>query len=136
MRKVAIAGVLLTLLTATLAADNWPQWRGPLATGVSPERQLPERWSDTENIAWKAAIGGLGVSSPVVWGDRVFVTSQAGSGVVRPGPRLVQSGDPLQAGERPLTTATGEGLLPLPFPCLPARSAPSDFCQRGWPAKS
>jgi len=107
MRKVAIAGVLLTWLTTALAADNWPQWRGPLATGVSPERQLPERWSDTENVAWKAAIGGLGVSSPVVWGDRVFVTSQAGSGVVRPGPRLVQGGDPLQAGERPLAAATG-----------------------------
>lgn len=95
--------VLLTVGAAvTIQAENWPHWRGPGAIGVSQEKGLPTRWSDSENVAWKAPIRGLGISSPVVWGDRVFVTSQAGSGESRPGPSLVQSGDPVAAGERPL----------------------------------
>lgn len=106
--------VLLTLASATLDAENWPQWRGPGAAGVSSEVGLPSRWSDTENIAWKAPLSGLGISSPIVWGDRVFVTSQAGAGRSRPGPRLFQQGDAAAAGERPLgtgssTAASGAG---------------------------
>jgi len=101
--------VLLTLsLTGALSAENWPNWRGPTSTGTSPESGLPVKWSDTENVAWKAPIRGLGISSPIVWGDRVFVTSQVGTGVARSGPRLVQSGDAAEAGERALGgTATG-----------------------------
>jgi outer membrane protein assembly factor BamB len=103
MRSVGLIGLGLSVLfCGTLGADDWPQWRGPLASGVSPERGLPTRWSDTENIAWKAQIRGVGVSSPIVSGDLVFVTSQAGNGVVRPGPRLVQGGNPADAGERAL----------------------------------
>src|ERR671919_1715198 len=94
--------VVIGLLVVHLHADNWPQWRGPMASGVSSEQGLPVRWGDGENIAWKAALRGLGISSPIVWGERVFVTSQAGTGVVRPGPRLVQGGNPAEAGERPL----------------------------------
>jgi outer membrane protein assembly factor BamB len=101
-RALALSLVLSGCLVAVLRADDWPHWRGPSASGVSTERGLPERWSQTENIAWKAPLGGQGVSSPVVWGDLVFATSQTGSGTVRPGPRLVQGGNPLDAGERPL----------------------------------
>jgi outer membrane protein assembly factor BamB len=90
------------LFRATLTAEDWPQWRGPSASGVSPERGLPTRWSETENIAWKARIRGLGISSPIVSRDLVFVTSQAGTGEVRSGPRLVQGGNPAEAGERAL----------------------------------
>ena len=54
---------------------SWSQWRGPLGTGSSPDAAPPTRWSETENIAWKCALPGLGHSSPVVWGDRVFVTT-------------------------------------------------------------
>ncbi|MGB2715580.1 MAG: PQQ-binding-like beta-propeller repeat protein [Vicinamibacterales bacterium] len=103
MRKTCV--VLITAFTAavaTLGAENWPHWRGPSFSGVSGEPKLPSRWSDTDNIAWKAPVRGLGISSPIVWGNLVIVTSQAGSGVVRPGPRLVQGGNPLEAGERPL----------------------------------
>jgi outer membrane protein assembly factor BamB len=63
---------------------------------------LPVHWSDTENIAWKASIRGLGISSPIVWGERVFVTSQLGGGESRRGPRLFQAGDAAAAGERAL----------------------------------
>ena len=92
---------------ASLAAADWPQWRGPRGLGVAPDRTLPVRWSATENIAWKAPLGGVGVSTPIVSGDRVFVTSQIGAGVRRPGnhPRLVQTGDPTALGERPLESA-------------------------------
>ena len=103
-RTCATVASLLASLVATLGADQWPQWRGPSASGVSSEAGLPLRWSDTENIAWKASLTGLGISSPIVWKDLVFVTSQVGNGEIRPGPRLVQGGNPLDAGERPLAT--------------------------------
>jgi outer membrane protein assembly factor BamB len=99
----------LAVPSTVVDAEDWPHWRGPSASGVSPERGLPSRWSDTENVAWKAKIRGLGVSSPIVSRDLVFVTSQAGAGVVRPGPRLVQGGNPADAGERPLGGAAASG---------------------------
>src|SRR5688572_18199640 len=71
--------------SASLSAENWPTWRGPDTGGVSPEANLPVKWTDTENIAWQAPLRGLGVSSPIVWGDRVFVTSQEGAGTRRAG---------------------------------------------------
>lgn len=110
-RPLALAATVVTLLAVELGADHWPHWRGPSASGVSRESALPERWSDSENVAWKAPLRGLGISSPIVWGDLVIVTSQAGSGTVRPGPRLVQGGNPTEAGERPLGggVASGDG---------------------------
>src|SRR2546430_2635952 len=55
-RTCATVASLLASLVATLGADQWPQWRGPSASGVSSEAGLPLRWSDTENIAWKASL--------------------------------------------------------------------------------
>ena len=60
---------------AALQAENWPQFRGPQAGVVSDDPRLPETWSATENVAWKAGVPGTGWSSPVVWGDHVIVTS-------------------------------------------------------------
>ena len=103
MKSVTLA-VMMVMAVAPLRAENWPHWRGPAATGVSAETGLPERWSDTDNVAWKAPVRGLGISSPVVWGDRVFVTSQIGRSARRAGnhPTLVQGGNPTEAGERAL----------------------------------
>lgn len=99
--------IVILLGRVTVAAENWPAWRGPHATGVSAETNLPERWSGTENVAWQAALRGAGVSSPVVFGNRVFVTSQEGSGRRRQGnhPSLTQGGDKATSGERTLTGA-------------------------------
>ena len=72
---IVLAGVIAPLL----AAENWPQWRGPSSLGVSSESGLPAEWSENEGVAWKAELAGLGVSSPIVWDDRVFVTSQIGA---------------------------------------------------------
>ncbi len=101
--------LLLFASLVTLHADDWPHWRGPATSGVSSERGLPERWSDTENLAWKAKLDGLGISSPIVSGDLVFVTAQLGNGDVRPGPRLMQSGNAVEAGERPLGAGPARG---------------------------
>ncbi len=57
------------------AAENWPQFRGPESSGVADDPKLPDSWSSTKNVVWKTEIPGSGWSSPVVWGDRIFVTS-------------------------------------------------------------
>lgn len=79
-RPAAVTAALLaigTVLGASTspAADNWPQFRGPGARGVSDETDLPDTWSRTQNVVWTAKIPGRGWSSPVIWGDRIFLTS-------------------------------------------------------------
>jgi outer membrane protein assembly factor BamB len=70
---------LLSLsINATVQAENWPQWRGPRANGVSEEKGLPTEWSDTRNVKWKVPLFGAGVSAPVVWGDAVLLTASDG----------------------------------------------------------
>src|ERR1044071_292487 len=59
---------------------NWPQFRGARSLGVSAARGLPDRWSATENVAWKTDIPGRGWSSPIVWGNRLFLTSVVNKG--------------------------------------------------------
>ena len=102
MQRPIIFVTICLGIALAVHAENWPNWRGPSASGVSPEKGLPATWSDTQNLAWKARLRGLGISSPIVWSDRIFVTSQAGSGLSRRGPRLYQQGDAAAAGERPL----------------------------------
>jgi outer membrane protein assembly factor BamB len=76
------------LLSATAGAANWPQWRGPGGMGVSTEKNLPVEWSASKNIKWKTAIAGRGHSSPVVWGNKIFLTT-AIEGDVVPGAKAV-----------------------------------------------
>ena len=59
----------------SIRAENWPGWRGPSGDGVSAGKGIPTKWSSTENIAWKITVPGEGHSSPIVWGDKVFLTS-------------------------------------------------------------
>lgn len=67
--------LLLSLLATSALAEDWPGWRGPRGDGISSEKNIPTQWSNTENIHWKVAIPGKGHSSPIVWQDRVFVTT-------------------------------------------------------------
>jgi outer membrane protein assembly factor BamB len=72
---VCVLGILCTnLLAFTAVAENWPAWRGPQGSGVSTEKMLPLKWSKTENVRWHVSLPGPGNSSPIVWGDRVFVS--------------------------------------------------------------
>src|SRR5689334_7634414 len=73
MKTASCLGLLL--LTASLPAEEWPAWRGPRGDGTSAEAYVPVRWSETENVVWKVPLPGVGHSSPVVWGDRIFVTT-------------------------------------------------------------
>jgi outer membrane protein assembly factor BamB len=66
------------LLVVGVAAANWPQFRGPDGTGVSPEKGLPTTFGPTENVKWKADLPGRSVASPVVFGKKVFITAASG----------------------------------------------------------
>ena len=72
--------------TTALPAENWPAFRGPTGDGVSEATNLPTRWSETENIRWKVAIHGKGWSSPVVWGDQIWLTTADEVGVNKNAP--------------------------------------------------
>lgn len=73
-----------SISSASSAGSNWPQWRGPDSQGISHDRGIPVEWSSAKNIQWKTAIAGRGHSSPIVWEDRVFLTSSI-EGPVVPG---------------------------------------------------
>ena len=88
---VVLAGLVAAAslsMAARLAADNWPQWRGPDGQGISSEKDLPTSWTPDKNIAWKTALPGSGHSSPIVWGDWIFVTAVL-EGEVVPGAKAV-----------------------------------------------
>jgi outer membrane protein assembly factor BamB len=74
LTEALFGAALLLTLGRIAAADNWPAWRGPDMTGQCKERNLPLKWSAEENVRWKAPLPGPGMSSPIVWGDRIFLT--------------------------------------------------------------
>src|SRR6476661_4788946 len=80
MKPAGILMVVMSLGLAAAALANWPQWRGPTADGIAPDNQVPVDWASDRNIAWKVPLSGLGTSTPIIWGDRVFLTSQTGDG--------------------------------------------------------
>ena len=71
-------------LHAATTNANWPQFRGPDGAGISASTNLPDHWSATENVAWKTDLPGRSWSSPIVWGDRVFLTAVVNSGESEP----------------------------------------------------
>lgn len=87
MKRCPAIWCWLVLCLALLAVDsaraeNWPQWRGPNHDCISKETNLPAEWSATKNLAWKVALPGMGGSTPAVWNDRIFVTSEDGEALV------------------------------------------------------
>ena len=100
--------------------EQWPQWRGPKATGVAPNADPPVVWSETKNIRWKVAIPGSGLSTPIIWGDRVYLQTAI---------PVDQTGDgeepALEARELPLRRridgGPDEGQRPTPRPGDDAR---------------
>jgi outer membrane protein assembly factor BamB len=73
MNRAAVSLMFLTIASSAPSAEHWPQWRGPALNGVSAERNLPVKWSATENITWKLALPAWSGSTPIVWGERVFL---------------------------------------------------------------
>ncbi len=78
MRQGFLALVVLAFAAPALTA-NWPGFRGPHGNGAADEKTLPLQWGPKDNIAWKVALPGPGASSPIIWGDRVFVTAFTGT---------------------------------------------------------
>ena len=74
-RTLPVFLALLVSLIAQQASANWPSFRGPQGTGVSPSGNPPIEWSEAENVLWKVPLDGVGHASPVVWGDRIYVLS-------------------------------------------------------------
>lgn len=87
-RQVTLFSILLLALitfiafntTARSIGSNWPQWRGPEGQGISTDKNLPTEWSDTKNVLWKVELPGKGFSQPIIWGNKVFLTTDIEGG--------------------------------------------------------
>lgn len=100
-KTVKLLAVLVVVAHSVLGQQPetyWPQWRGPTGNGVAPHADPPTEWSETENVAWKIELPGRGSSTPVVWGDRLYVTTAIPVG---DGPARADAADPPGAGQGP-----------------------------------
>ena len=124
MKSRAIFTIILFLAacTLTLGGNNWPQWRGPTHNGVSDETNLPLHWSTTENIQWKLTLPGRSGSTPIVWGDQIFVVSTRDDQIIisckvsRPGDLIAVYRDLARRTRQPLhlgLTEAGMGVKGL-----------------------
>jgi outer membrane protein assembly factor BamB len=79
---VALAALVWLVATDSAQAENWPNWRGPQQNGISTETEVPVKFSATENVRWKLPLPGPAGATPVVWDDRVFLTSATEEGAL------------------------------------------------------
>ena len=80
MRRITAATLLVLLCVTAQAGDSWPQFRGPDGNGHSDARDLPLNWSETKNVVWKTPIHDRGWSSPVIYGNQIWLTTAAPDG--------------------------------------------------------
>lgn len=82
-------------------SSNWPHWRGPLANGIAPQARPPVTWSETENVQWKVAVPGRGHSTPIIWGDQIFLQTAIATGKKVPAEekKSAQAAAPLVFGQ-------------------------------------
>lgn len=90
-------------------SENWPQWRGPHQNGLAPKANPPVEWSETKNVKWKVKLPGEGHSTPIVWGDKIFVLAAIPTGKrVEPNPPVAAEQTPAP-GQTPGAPAAGPG---------------------------
>jgi outer membrane protein assembly factor BamB len=77
---VILLALAVCLAAPAASADTWPQWRGPLASGVAPDADPPIRWSQQENIRWKVRLPGHGTGTPIIWGNQIFIQAAIPAG--------------------------------------------------------
>ncbi len=121
-RCFVLSTFIVFFALAAAHADNWPQWRGPANDGICNETHLPASWSESKNIVWKLPLPGMGGSTPAIWRDRLFLTSEEGNEVVL----LCISTDGKQLWKRTLSTGKarymqGEGNLASASPSTDGR---------------
>lgn len=83
MRRTLTLVSIITLLSLIaslniVSADNWPQWRGPALNGISAEKNLPVKWTTEENVTWKLPMPAWSGSTPIIWGDSIFLNTSEG----------------------------------------------------------
>ncbi|MBI5384939.1 MAG: PQQ-like beta-propeller repeat protein [Verrucomicrobia bacterium] len=111
---------LAPLHSAEGPARYWPQWRGPLCNGVAPAGDPPVKWSETNNLRWKTVLPGYGTSTPIIWGNHVFVLSAMEPG--RNAPAETPRADAASsAGDRPRGSRGGGGGFGIEKPTAAAR---------------
>ena len=81
MKGFILVGAVVAGLASAAAAENWPQWRGPQLNGISREANLPLRWTQQENVAWKLPLPGRSGSTPIIWDDRIFLNVAEGDDI-------------------------------------------------------
>lgn len=116
-----IAALSVAIFASTGYAGNWPQFRGPDSSGLSTETALPAEWGMAKNIQWKIAIPGIAWSSPIIWGDRIFITTAISDKQPRPAPGMPGGGGRGRfgggdGGERPALPPRPEGGGNRPMP--------------------
>src|SRR5688500_6743525 len=81
MKQLALLAVFF-ISCVSARAENWPQSRGPQASGLDRDKALPTKWDleRKENVGWRTAVPGLSHAAPIVWGDRVYATTAVGPG--------------------------------------------------------
>ena len=94
------AALLAALSSLCLAQENWPQWRGPHQNGVCESTTLPMKWSLSENIKWKTALPSWSAATPIIWGDKVFVTSPSKAEAARASAESASSGQQPESRRR------------------------------------
>ena len=77
---IALSLLLVASITSLIAAENWPRFRGPNANGLHLGADLPTTWNESENIVWKSKTPGKGHSSPVIWGDEIWMATAMNEG--------------------------------------------------------
>lgn len=114
--------VVFTLCTAGLfGAGDWPTWRGPEGNGVSPEKNLPLNWSATDNIVWKLDMPTWSGSTPIVWGNRIFLNvAEGGARQTRQRGRRRRGGPPQQEAQQPEETSSTPDSDELALWCIDA----------------
>lgn len=117
MRGGSVCLFAVLMLATTAQAENWPGWRGPRGDGTSTEKNLPIKWSKTENVAWRLALPGAAGATPVIWNDRIFLTSVDGDDLVL----ISASTDGKELWKKPVATGNrkvrgDEGNLASPSP--------------------
>lgn len=105
---VAVVAIAATSIGAP-PDENWGQWRGPLANGVAPKATPPTKWSESSNVRWRIDLPGDGHSTPIIWGDRVFIQVAIPDGPIEP--KAAQPAEPAKGGPPtpPATGAKGHG---------------------------
>src|SRR3954463_5933400 len=79
-RFLFAACISMVLVSGARAGDNWPQFRGPDGNGLSDAKELPLTWSEEKNVKWKTPIHGKAWSSPVIWGNQIWLTTATPDG--------------------------------------------------------